>query len=416
MDDISLLEQIIALHKKDKVAFDNATGQFKQKNYAEVFRYVKDKSVDTALANEATNRSFDLFIELITMYRFDTKNYIKSLKSLAILPNYQRLLANELIEYLNHNSLSKYISTEKKIRQKIVPIFKTLTFFFFSGDTENGTFKLRDTVWSNDSSQLNEEEITFDWICKMAFEVYIHQVLGNYSPISANKLNKMVMETCQVFIIKFSVNENLVEKITVNINKIFKVEFANTTRSNNLPVEDLHEVYNDSFKKFLDKVKSLDLFIKTSLTQFWAGIFYKTEQEYRRKRKKEIEQKDDSLFSKVNYPEQMFDKKEVWKFLSDGLNAIKDVHNGNARGLLVVGRKTLFIKLIQDSLLYFRQKDIKPSESYKNKTSEAQQRADCKKELIKWMKAQINNPESIAYGEKGIRMIEFICSKKLSEL
>jgi hypothetical protein len=154
---------------------------------------------------------------------------------------------------------------------------------------------------------------------------------------------------------------------------------------------------------FLSELKERDFMPRTSLQRYWDGIYKVLCQKSFREDKKQYSTKA------IKFYHNTFTKEEVYAFIHEGLEAIEHVHSGKARILLLTGRKTHFIRLLQETSLFFQPINYGTIPDYKNKQSEAQQRQDCKKALIQWMKAEVENPDSNWFGGRGIAILKFIC-------
>ncbi len=404
MEDILLLEQIIEFYlKQDGEAKKRCMIKFEDKHYATILKAALKEYGEESIAKNQVDESFRLFFVAITQFSFPKENYIKSLTILALLPYYQQTLANEFIEYLNHEK-SDYITTEKNLKSNV--------FYFFHGFAPTLFIK---AFVDNQSKNLKEEDIALDWVYKSAFEVYIHFALGKKSKISMAQIHQMVEESFYLFVLRYSMNVSLIKSVQGKVNESIHAGIGWLRPYKELQNE-TSSILSLSAERFLKKIHEPDFVLKTSIVEYVKKFFnYINKELYNGTTTEERKQRKAKL-RKVMYENLPFEIEEAFEFIKEAVDAKKHLKNGYAAHLLVSGRNNNFVIILKQALGL---QDINPEdieklllEHYGNRESINVQRNDCKMEVINWMKNQVKDQDSYWYGQKGEQILDFIRNKK----
>ena len=404
MDDILLLEQIIEFYlKPDHEAKKSCMNKFEDRHYATVLKVALKKYHDESIAKNHVNTSFGLFFVAITQFGFPKENFIKSLTVLALLPHYQTTLANEFVEYLEHKE-SDYISTEKELKSNVLYLFQRLSPKFFVR-----------VFTDNQSKNLKEEGLSFDWVYKSAFEIYMHFALGKKAEISMVQIHRMVEESFYLFVLRYSTNALLIKSVQGKVNESIHAgvgwlrpykELQNETSS----------ILSLSAERFLKKIHEPDFILKTSIVEYVKKFFrYINKELYNGTTTEERKQRKDKI-RKAMYENLPFEIEEAFEFMKEAVEAKKHLKNGHALQLLVSGRNMNFVIILKEAygLQDINVKNVEETllEHYGNQESINEQRKDCKIEVINWMKSQVKDRSSYWYGQKGEQILNFIRNNK----
>jgi hypothetical protein len=401
MEEGNILERIKEFHEKGRNEERNSTiREFKRIHYTDVYNYAKRKFPEKQKAEDVAFRAFNQFITAIIQFGFTTENYKDTLTRLVAIEYYSEQLRTERTK-----DFDNYITIEKNLRKSLLPFLHHINMQIFSNKNCNCLI-------------IKEKEVSLEWISMGAFEIFVTKVLSTEQGFPDVKdINSFVIDGYYLFVLRYVLNPIWVERIEELVNKIHKKAFLKVWKKKELK-EEIGEVSTDTNLRFYEQIRSDDFIFRTNIINFWKGIFENIQQEYIRKNSKakkvNINQQEEK------YENQPVEKYEVFEFLQDGLEAIKDFKDGKARELLAFGGRSnlKFNQIIQEALLDNTPKDFGKPFHYKNKSVENEQRKDCKKELIKWMKAIVknNDPENKWYGKKGIQIIKFITEKNIDEL
>lgn len=380
---MKLFEEIIKSLKNEHLR-KNAILRFRELYRKHLISYAKQKYENEEEANQEIETSIKVIIYFISKYDFspDESQTIKSLKKIIALSYYEKQLRIEMQRYISFQT-TEYLAIEKKIRKIITPYFQLFTQKNYPNSLIYG-----------DAGVLGN-----DWINHQAFEIYIHKLLGGDEQFFRNKITKLetfVHEMYMIFVLRYSKQETEQKRVLNKIYELCRIRFGYLRHTD-------IDTFAESMEYFLNEIKERDFILRTSLQRYWDGIYKTLIQKSFREGKKQNSTKTIKIYDNT------FTKEEVYAFIYDGLEAIEHVHSGKAKILLLTGRKTHFIQLLQEASLFFQPTNYGIIPDYKNKQSEAQQRQDCKKALIEWMKAEVNSPNSNWYGDRGLAIMKFIC-------
>jgi hypothetical protein len=401
MEEGNLLEKIKEFHKKGRNdERHSAIREFKRIHYTDVYNYAKRKFPEKQKAEDAVFLAFEQFITAITKLDFTSENYKDTLTGLVAIQYYSERLRTERTK-----DFDNYITIEKNLRKSLLPFLHHIDLQIFNNENCNCLI-------------IKEKEISLEWISTGAFEIFVTKVLSTEQGFpNVKDINSFVIDGYYLFVLRYILNPIWVEKFEGLVKIIHQKALANVPKRKELKSE-MYDIFTDTNLRFYEQIRSDDFIFRTNIINFWKGIFKNIQEEYIRKNIKEKKMNIDQQEEK--YENQPVEKYEVFEFLQDGLEAIKDFKDGKARELLAFGGRSnlKFNQIIQEALLDNTPKDFGKPFHYKNKSVENEQRKDCKKELIKWMKAIVknNDPENKWYGKKGIQIIKFITEKNIDEL
>lgn len=384
-------EVILALKSNDKTVQTNAIHNFRGMYRKHLKSHAKQKYLSDTEADKEIDNALKMMLSAIIEYDYLPKEdeLIKRLRETVSLPHYESRLSEEMLRLIKKQE-TDYLGIEKKIRKILNPFLQLFN------STENNYLLIN----------VANQALMTDWITQQTFDYYIFKTLGRDEKIASNRLAKfyhIINEAYLIFTIRYSQNESAKKKAENNIYQLCRSAFA-IRRS----TED--DLFSESMEVLFNKLSRKDFILKTSIQLYWQGIFNTLLDKSNR------EKSSSKNINHLKLPDDdSFSKEEVFRFIQDGLNAIENVHSGNARRLLLTGRKSHFIKLVIEAMLAEASRVFFNSGkkyNYKNKQSEAQQRQDCKKALIDWMKNEINLPESTWADAKGRAIYKYICHKK----
>ncbi len=380
---MTLFEEVIkALNNENSYIRKNSILRFRELYRKQLVSYAKQKYEDEEAEKEIEN-SIKIMIYFISEYGYNPgeSQIVKKLKKILSLSNYEKQLRIEMQRFISHQT-TEYFAIEKKIRKIITPYFQLFT--------QKKYFR---------SSFKDAEVLGNDWISQQVFDIYVHKIFAKEEQFFRNKISKLesfYYEVFMVFIIRYCNDEIEKERVSNKIFELCRIRLAYIRQSN-------LDIFAESMEVFFGELKERNFILRTSLQNYWEGI-YKT-----LSNKSFREDKKDNPKELIKLKTNLFTKDEVFAFIYEGLDAIEHVHAGKARILLLTGRKTRFTRLLQEASLNYMPNNFGVMPDYKNKQSEAQQRQDCKKALIEWMKAEVGNPQSNWFGEKGLALLRFIC-------
>lgn len=404
MDDILLLEQIIEFYLKlDHEAKKSCMIKFEDRHYAAILKVALKEYGDESIAKIHVNTSFELFFIAITQFGFPKKDYIKSLKILTLLPHYHHNLANEFIEYLNHEK-TEYITIEKELKSDIL--------HFFHGFAPQLFIKV---FLDNQSKNLKEEDIALDWVYKSAFEVYMHFALGKKEKISMVQIYRTVEESFYLFVLRYSLNTLLIRSVQNRVNELVLAR-EGILRPYKTLEDEKNVMLSLSVERFLKKINSPDFVLKTSIFNYVKSFFENINKEFNRGTTKQEKEEKKAKKREVIYENLPFEIEEAYEFMKEAVEAKKHLKSGYAVHLLVSGRNNNFVIILRKAL---ELQDINPEDieeillkHYGNRESINVQRNDCKMEVINWMKSQMKDPNSYWFGQKGEQILDFIRNHK----
>lgn len=401
MEEYNLLDKIKDFYKKGKInECESLKHEFKRLHHPEIYKYAKSKFDVRERAEAIESFAFEQFFLAITKLDYTTENFQETIKNLVAMRYYSEQLRFERIK--NFNS---YIQIQKELKKVLLPFLHHIYLPYFE---------------ENDCSCLliKELDISKETISRGAFEIFVTRIHSEKKDFpTVSDINLFVIDGYYFFVLKFVLNKIWVRRIENEVDKIHKNAFASANREVRLKSE-FRDISLEANLKFYEKIKSDDFTLNTSFKRYWIGIFENIQKEYLRKLNPDMKMDVDKKEEK--YENQVVDKYIIFEFLQDGLEAIKDFKGGKARELLVVGGRSnlKFNQILQEALLNNMPKDFGKPFHYKNKSVENEQRKDCKKELIKWMKAIVKNddPENKWYGKNGTQIIEFLMEKNINDL
>jgi hypothetical protein len=386
---MTLFEEVIRALKNENASIrKNAILRLREIYRKHLISYAKQKYESEQEADFEIENSIKLIAYVIIEYGFITEEeqIVKNLKKIIALTQYEQQLHIEMQRYINHQT-TEFLAIEKKIRKIITPYFQLLTQKYHPANTTVGLAGL----------------LGSDWIGQQAFDTYIYKLIGKDEQFSRNKIAKfesLVYEMYMIFTLKYNNQETEQARVFNKIYELCRIRFAYLRHS------DL-DIFAESMEHFLSEIKQRDFILRSSLQNYWEGIYKVLLQKKFREQRQEQSPKTIKLHS------SLFKKEEVFAFIQEGLDAIEHVHAGKARILLLTGRKTHFTQLLREATLAYEPASYGKMPDYKNKQSEAQQRQDCKKALVEWMKTEIANPKSNWFGERGLGMVKYISESKL---
>ncbi len=384
-------EVIVALKSNDKTVQTNAIHNFRGMYRKYLKSHAKQKYLSDTEADKEIDNALKMMLSAIIEYDYLPKEdeVIKRLRKTVSLTHYESRLSEEMLRLIKKQE-TDYLGIEKKIRKILNPFLQLFN------STENNYLLI------NDANQ----QLMTDWLAQQTFDYYIHKTLGKDEKITRNRLAKfhhIIQETYLIFTIRYSKNESAKRRAENNINELCRLAFA-TKRSTD------DDLFSESMELLFSELSRKDFILKTSIQRYWQGIFDNLLDKSNR------EKSSSKGVNHLKIPaDKSFSLEEVFLFIQDGLDAIEKVHAGNARRLLLTGRKSHFIKLVIEAMLAEASRvffNSGKNYNYKNKQSEAQQRQDCKKALIDWMKNEINHPESTWANAKGKAIYQYICHEK----
>jgi hypothetical protein len=414
-----LLSSIQIRYRDEGIIDVHKVGQIKNKLGQKLLKYAKEQTKWSVKHKDAVNpmtkghvediinTCFSNFILAHINYNYLDEDALSSIKSFIKLYGQEEIYRIQLFDYLQlsfkkKKNTAEHLKTEQNIRASIMPLVSHILTHNAKKDTPRNSF--------SDNSQV------VDLLTESIYQYYIHESLGNPSNILQLKsLEKMITNINQLYLIKYSSESRAVAQVFNEIERGLnkKLGYLVTTYKE-LEVECLKTLIVDSLLDFKKKANKKSFVLRTSIEGFCYSILnIKIKEELRKKNDdKKIQM---SVFEKAKYPLRSdISIAEVYLFVQDGLDAIKHSHNGKARQLLFGGgRNSIFTMIIREALLNNIPKDYVhlPSLDYNSETTEAQQRADCKRLLIKWMKEQVVDVQSDWYS-RASAIIQFICQKE----
>lgn len=384
-----LQEVMAALHHNDIVVRNNAIKRFDELYRKRIIQYAIEKYEDEKQAVEAIDNAFATAIEAILSYAYQPNEdeIVSTLKQLIAIPFYEQKLYQHQLQYINQQKNS-YLSVEKKLKQRHELMINLLSDKTAQGLTHVGVAK----KW------------TANWVVQQVFDTYLFKLIGKDDVQKRNRLlyfKRMFQDKYCLLQLSYG-TEIEQEKAQNQLFALCKSGIAS------LPNFDA-DVFSESMTVLLSELKQGYFIPKSTLKDYWSGIYKMLFLENRRVNKSEF------VLPSLEIKHNRFSKEEVFAFILEGIDAIKYVHAGKARTLLLTARNQHFTRLIQEAVLGFvptveTVKAMPPV--YEKKTSEAQQRQDCKKALIAWMRSVINDPESNWYGSRGLAIVDFILQKE----
>ncbi len=383
-------EVILALKSNDKTVQTNAIHNFRAMYSKHLKNHAKQKYLSNNEAEKEIDNALKMILSAIIEYDYLPKedDLIKRLRKTVSLTHYESRLTEEMLKFINQQE-TDYLSIEKKIRKILNPFLQLFN------STENNYILIN----------VANQPLMTDWIAQQTFDYYIYRTLGKDEKITRNRLAKfhhIIHETYLIFTIRYSQNESAKKKAENKINELCRLSFAEKRSTDD-------DLFSESMELLFSELSRKDFILKTSIQKYWHGIFNTLLDKSNR------EKSSSKSIKHLKVPaDKSFRLEEVFLFIQDGLDAIEKVHAGNARRLLLTGRKSHFIKLVIEAMLSEASRGFLNSGkkyNYKNKQSEAQQRQDCKKALIDWMQNEINHPESTWANAKGKAIYQFICNE-----
>ncbi|MEA5404394.1 hypothetical protein VB776_15785 [Arcicella sp. DC2W] len=389
---MTLYEEVIAaLKSNDKTIQNNAIYNFRTMYRKHLKSHAKQKYLSDNETEKEIDNTLKMILSAIIEYDYLPKEdeLIKRLRKTVSLTHYENRLTEEMLRFINQKE-TDYLSIEKKIRKILNPFLQLFN------STKNNHLLIN----------VANQQLMTDWISQQTFDYYIYKTLGKDEKITKNRLAKLhhiIQETYLIFTIRYSQNESAKRRAESNINELCRLSFAAKRNTDD-------DLFSESMELLFSELSRKDFILKTSIQRYWQGIFDTLLDKSHR------EKSSSKVVNHLKIPaDKSFSLEEVFLFIQDGLDAIEKVHAGNARRLLLTGRKSHFIKLVIEATLAEASRAFFNSSknyNYKNKQSEAQQRQDCKKALIDWMKNEINLPESTWGNAKGKAIYQYICHEK----
>ncbi len=387
---MTLLQDLLkALKSNQKNTRLSAIATFRDVFRKKIVNQAKQLYPDEIESEKEIDNTLKMMLSAIIEYNYHPteEELIKILKKTLSLTSYEKRLNDEMLYFLKNQS-SEYFGIEKKIRKLFNPYLQLIYKFT---EVQNTAFP-------------STEIIIEDWIQQQAFDNYLYKVLGKDEQNTRNKLGKfsaILYEKYLTCIIRYADSQSLRQKAESEIDRMCRISFAEMRRTD-------VDLLSESVELLLKDLARRDFIIKTNLQNYWQGILRKlTKQSYRE------QQPQEEFKVKKAIKSNLFTLEETYDFIQEGLDAIEKVHAGNARQLLLTGRRTHFIRLIIGAMLAESSKKIIQAGKkyqYKNKQSEAQQRQDCKKALVDWMKNEVNQPEGNWNNPKGRAIYQYICN------
>ncbi|SFP05115.1 hypothetical protein SAMN04515674_101154 [Pseudarcicella hirudinis] len=397
-----LLQQVIQAYQgTDSVVRRKAIDKFKAEFTHKLTKYAKDQFGNDEVSS-AVNKSFEDFLLTVIGCNYIPDEVFKSLKDFLLIDYYEEKLYNDFKVFLSHKDRT-LLSTERKLRK----VNQALLNF------------LSEKHLRNELSETPEEEpfalakLSHDWINEFTFNIYLYKILSGERNLKHNrtrKLKNIVTDSFAVFMLRFSQNKNSRTRIEGEIGFNVRLQLGRFEKEMKT-IDTFPDIFSRSLEILLNKLKESDTVLKTTIIQFWLGILRNQLKEG----KKEINPNKSkvNIDDEIDYSGRQNLREEIFAFIQEGLEAIKDVHGGKAMKLLLTGRPGRFTIIVMaatfDNIPDWLKKS--PDPDYGNKASEAQQRQDCKKALVQWMNLQVDDPESNWYGNRGRNLIDFICKK-----
>lgn len=382
---IVLQAVIEALTNQELVIQHKAITLFSERYRKLIAPYAQEKYGNHAVANDALEIALATAVNAIIHYKYrpNEEHLLLSLKYMVAIPFYEEKYCESFYGYINQQK-NNYLSIEKKLRQRHHPITNLLTSSYTGLDEKSTLGK--------------------DWITQQVFDTYFFKLIGKDDVQKRNRVvyfNRLFQDKYSLFCIRYG-KEIEKEKELERLNQLCKEGIVT------LPNFDA-DIFSQSIILFVNELKDGYVIPKSSLKEYWSGIYKVLLLE--KIRKKNATTGKPTVLIKHD----KFSKEEVFAFILEGMDAIQHVHAGKARALLLTARNQHTTRLIQEAILGYvpAVETVKAMPAlYDSKTSEAQQRQDCKKALIAWMKNEINDPASNWYGSRGLAMIDFILQKE----